>query len=86
MLSQNKLTSKFVQAFDLCFVADVQDLAEGSKLTFRGARPDGSTYEFPLNHTYNNNQINWFKAGSALNYMCDQPLTLQQELPSQMHP
>jgi hypothetical protein len=56
-----------------------QELAEGSQLTFRGTRPDGSTYEFPLNHTYNNNQINWFKAGSALNYMCaPKPETLSR--------
>lgn len=24
-----------------------------------GKRPDGSTYEFQLNHTFNANQINW---------------------------
>jgi aconitate hydratase len=28
---------------------------------------DGSTDEFPLNHSYNENQFEWFKAGSALN-------------------
>jgi len=49
------------------------DLAEGSQVTFKGTREDGSTYEFPLNHTFNNNQINWFKAGSALNYMKENP-------------
>ncbi|MCX6258469.1 MAG: aconitate hydratase [Bacteroidia bacterium] len=28
---------------------------------------DGSVDEFPANHTYNENQFEWFKAGSALN-------------------
>ena len=30
---------------------------------------DGSSDSFPLNHTFNDLQINWFKNGSALNYM-----------------
>ena len=30
---------------------------------------DGSSDEFPLNHTFNELQITWFKAGSALNRM-----------------
>ncbi len=34
-----------------------QDLKEGSQITLKGTRKDGSTYEFPLNHTYNNNQV-----------------------------
>lgn len=37
-----------------------------------GKRPDGSTYEFPVNQTFNENQISWFKAGSALNAMAEQ--------------
>jgi aconitate hydratase len=28
---------------------------------------DGSTDEFPVNHSYNEKQIDWFRAGSALN-------------------
>lgn len=34
-----------------------------------GKKPDGETYEFPVDHTFNENQIEWFKAGSALNAM-----------------
>ena len=34
-----------------------QELKEGSQITLKGTRQDGSTYEFPLNHTYNNNQV-----------------------------
>ena len=32
---------------------------------------DGSGDEVMLNHTMNAGQINWFKAGSALNHMAD---------------
>jgi aconitate hydratase len=28
---------------------------------------DGSKDEIPVNHSYNANQIEWFKAGAALN-------------------
>jgi aconitate hydratase len=38
----------------------------------QGKRTDGSTYEFPVNHTFNEGQIAWFKAGSALNAMAAQ--------------
>jgi len=32
-------------------------------------KEDGSTKEITLNHTFNESQIKWYKAGSALNYM-----------------
>lgn len=44
-------------------------LAPGSQLTVDGKKPDGSTYSFKVNHTFNEGQIEWFKAGSALNLM-----------------
>jgi Aconitase A len=31
--------------------------------------PDGTTHTIQLNHTFNEAQIEWFKAGSALNRM-----------------
>jgi aconitate hydratase len=33
---------------------------------------DGSTDEIQLNHSYNAQQIDWFKAGSALNLIREQ--------------
>jgi aconitate hydratase len=58
-----------VGPFDVVAVTGLQTFAPGTPLTFAGTRPDGSTYEFPVNHTFNDNQITWFKAGSALNAM-----------------
>ena len=48
----------------------VKTLAPGSTVTLVATDPsNGSSFEVPLAHTFNADQINWFKAGSALNYM-----------------
>ena len=41
--------------------------APGVPLTCRLTHADGTTEEFRLHHTFNENQIGWFRAGSALN-------------------
>merc|ERR1711977_788438 len=43
--------------------------APGKNLTLEGKRTDGSTFSFEVKHTFNEGQIEWFKAGSALNLM-----------------
>ena len=55
--------------FDEVAIKGLKTFAPGTPLTLAGKKPDGSTYEFPVNHTFNDNQIGWFKAGSALNAM-----------------
>jgi len=40
---------------------------EGVPLTLRIKNSDGSTVDCKLNHTYNDSQIAWFRAGGALN-------------------
>ncbi|MCP3992233.1 MAG: aconitate hydratase [Actinomycetia bacterium] len=42
------------------------DLAPGKSLTVTVTKPDGSTWTFEGNHTFSDDQIEWFKAGSAL--------------------
>jgi aconitate hydratase len=54
---------------DKIAILGLKDLAPGKQLTVRGTRANGQTYEFKVNHTFNANQIGWFKAGSALNLM-----------------
>lgn len=54
---------------DRLSVVGLKTFAPGVPLTIEGKRPDGSTYSFKVNHTFNENQINWFKHGSALNAM-----------------
>jgi aconitate hydratase len=46
---------------------DLVDFAPGKQLTLELVHADGSKEEIKLNHTYNEQQIDWFKAGSALN-------------------
>ena len=46
---------------------DLIDFAPGKQLTLELVHADGSKEEIKLNHTYNAQQIDWFKAGSALN-------------------
>jgi aconitate hydratase len=41
--------------------------APGVPLTLVARHTDGSEDRFQVNHTYNENQIEWFKAGGALN-------------------
>ena len=55
--------------FDRISVKGLTDFQPGKPLTVVGKKPDGETYDFPVNQTFNDNQINWFKAGSALNAM-----------------
>ncbi len=45
----------------------LKDLAPGKQLKLKIKHSDGSSDEITLNHTMNNAQIKWFKAGSALN-------------------
>ena len=46
---------------------DLDNFTAGKQLTLIANHKDGSSDEIKLNHTYNEAQIEWFKAGSALN-------------------
>jgi len=47
----------------------LSELAPGKPLKAVIKNPNGSTHTITLNHTFNEQQIEWFKAGSALNRM-----------------
>ncbi|MCH7535488.1 MAG: hypothetical protein IH948_07045, partial [Bacteroidetes bacterium] len=47
--------------------SDLNEFAPEKQLTLLIEHADGSSDEIMLNHTYNEQQIEWFKAGSALN-------------------
>ncbi len=46
---------------------DLDQFAPDKQLTLQLVHADGSKEEIKLNHTYNQAQIDWFRAGSALN-------------------
>ncbi len=52
---------------DSISVLGLTDFAPNKSLIVKLEHKDGSTDEFEVNHTYNENQLEWFKAGSALN-------------------
>lgn len=61
-----------VSGHDLVTLSDVRSLAPGSQLTLTAHKPDGSAVKILLTHSFNAEQLEWFKAGSALNYMKSQ--------------
>ena len=63
----NKADYDLVREDDLFDVVGLKDFAPGKQLTIVINHADGSKDEILANHTYNQNQIDWFKAGSALN-------------------
>ncbi|NTV83314.1 MAG: aconitate hydratase, partial [Bacteroidales bacterium] len=52
---------------DAVDITGLKEMAPGKPLTIVLHHVDGTTESFPVNHTYNLNQIEWFKAGAALN-------------------
>ena len=56
-----------IQQDDTFNFVDLVDFAPGKPLTLEIVHADGSKENISLNHTYNDSQIEWFKAGSALN-------------------
>jgi len=52
---------------DRIAVRSLAQLAPGHSLDVEVTSPDGTTWSFSANHTFSSEQIEWFKAGSALN-------------------
>jgi aconitate hydratase len=52
---------------DRISIKGLTTFSPGEQLTVILHHANGSEDTFPVNHTYNKNQIEWFKAGSALN-------------------
>jgi homoaconitase len=51
------------------------DLLNGDQtvvIKLRVIKRDGQTFEIPTKHTMSTDQLNWFKAGSALNFIRSQ--------------
>lgn len=58
-----------IQERDKISVIGLTEFAPGKTLTVELLHPDGTKDSFDVAHTYNEQQIGWFKAGSALNAM-----------------
>ncbi len=58
-----------VQEGDSVDLLGVAEITPGSSITARLNHQDGSVSEVELKHSLNKEQIEWFKAGSALNFL-----------------
>lgn len=56
-----------IQENDRIDFIDLESFAPGKPLTLRFKHDNGSSDDIVVNHSYNQSQIEWFKAGSALN-------------------
>ena len=56
-----------VQEDDRIDILGLREFTPGKPLQVALHHADGSTDQFDVNHTYNEQQIKWFRAGSALN-------------------
>jgi aconitate hydratase len=68
----NKEDYDKVQENDSIDIVGLGSFAPGKPLTMVLHHKDGSKDEITLNHTYNKQQIEWFKAGGALNVIRSQ--------------
>jgi aconitate hydratase len=63
----NKEDYDKIREDDLIDIRGLIHFAPGKNLNVVLHHNDGTTQQFEVNHTYNENQIEWFRAGSALN-------------------
>lgn len=68
----NEADYDLIQEADTFDFSDLSDFAPGKQLTLVLNHANGSSDTVMLNHTYNAAQIEWFKAGSALNLIKQQ--------------
>ena len=58
-----------VQPSDKVSILGLETFSPGKDLTLRIKHEDGTSEDISLAHSFNEGQIEWFKAGSALNLM-----------------
>ncbi len=82
-IHETNLKKQGMLALTFADPADYEKIREDDKLDilglteFKAGKPlqivlhhsDGTSEQFPVTHSYNETQIEWFKAGSALNFM-----------------
>jgi aconitate hydratase len=63
----NEADYDLIREADVVNFIDLESFAPGKQLHLEFVHSDGSKDVIAVNHTYNDQQIGWFKAGSALN-------------------
>ena len=65
----NKADYELIREDDRIDITGLTSFTPGKPLILVLHHSDGTTDQFPVNHTYNQMQIDWFKAGGALNLL-----------------
>ena len=68
----NKADYDLIEENDTIDILGLENFTPGQPLKVVLTHKDGSQDSFMVNHTYNEGQIAWFKAGSALNLIRQQ--------------
>jgi aconitate hydratase len=68
-----------LQPDDRVDIKGLESFAPGKNLTLVAKHKNGSTDEISLAHTFNEGQIEWFKAGSALNLMAQKAKNARED-------
>jgi aconitate hydratase len=63
----NEADYELIQENDEFDFIDLESFTPEKPITLRIRHEHGTHHDIILNHTYNQSQIEWFKAGSALN-------------------
>jgi aconitate hydratase len=58
-----------IDSVDTVCLLGLTTFTPSKPLTLTVTKPNGNKFNVTLNHTFNEEQIEWFKAGSALNFM-----------------
>ena len=69
---KNKADYDLIQEDDSFEVVGLDAFAEGSQISLIANHSDGTSDTIACNHSYNNSQVEWFHAGSALNVLKQQ--------------
>jgi aconitate hydratase len=68
----NESDYDLIQVDDTFHFTDLESFAPGKQLVLQVIHTNGTEDSITLNHTYNTQQIDWFRAGSALNLISTQ--------------
>jgi aconitate hydratase len=63
----DKADYNLIREDDRIDIIGLTDFSQGKQLTLKLHHADGGSESFKVNHSYNQSQIEWFHAGSALN-------------------
>jgi len=58
-----------IEQSDKLSIKNLENLSPGSKVTVSLHKEDGTLSDIETNHSLSDEQISWFKSGSALNYI-----------------